>query len=1196
MPVMDQAFVTLATNDVYCQGALVLGQSLRNHRTSRRLVVIVTSYVSHKMREVLWKVFDEVIEVNVYDSHDSAHLALAKRPELGITFTKIHCWTLTQYSKCVFMDADTMVLCNIDELFDREELSAAPDPGWPDCFNSGVFVFRPSLETYNNLLQFAIEHGSFDGGDQGLLNGFFNNWATGDIGKHLPFIYNLGSSLLYTYLPAFRHFGGEAKVVHFLGAVKPWQYRYNPQTRTVADDGSAGGHNLGLLSAWWETYHSNIVPLLVQHEEAHHRESHHHTHHIGRIEVTFKEEYHEPPHVHHHVEHPPVYVPPPAPANMDTSRTLEPEPERLPERPSWILSQAPPPSPPSEPSYRTPTPPPSPTRPMYEVLKDLQPLQLPSSPIRVPSYEMSEPARSPERPVFDEVYNEVPEAPAPLSPVWVPSFEISMPAHSPERRISDAYKDVPQTPPPSPPMQMPVFETSASVQAYSPERSIPDGVTDIPQSLPPSFSIQESSFESSLLLHSLERRISDITDVIQAPQPPSPIREPSFETSTPTHSPERSISVSEAFRDVPESPVSSFREPSFRTLPDHSPERQTSDVKDLPRSPSPSSSIRQRSISDIFRDREWSVPDICRDVSQPVVPSFIQERTISNVFMDVTPSSVPSSIPERSMSDFFRDREKAMSDIFRDRERSISDVFRDVPQSPVPSIHERSISDYIDVPRSPVPPIRDRSISDVYREFSLSPVPSIQDKPVSEVYRDVPQSPMPSFQERPVSDVCRDMPPSPVPSFQERSISDICRDMPPSPVPSSIQEKSISDICRDMPPSPVPSFIRERSISDICRDMPPSPVPSSIRERSISDVYRDVPPSPVPSSIRERSVSDVYRDVPPSPMSSSTRERSISDTYRDGPPSPVASIRERSISEAYGDGSQSPLLSSIREMLISDVYRDGPQSPTLSIQERSFDSSGQPSYSLQMSISDVLTDVSHAPTPLSPIREISFETSLSSYSPEKFVSEVLTDAPRVPVPSPLRKYSFETLSSFFESPISEVLSDDAQIRVPSPITESSFETSLPTDSYDNRRSEVSTDVASVPSTPVQKTSVQVYSPENRTSVAEVIPVSKVASLPLEPAAFPVTQRSKTREEPEVAKAEFPVLDKRVSQKLTSDAASDYIKQGIVSPTILELSIQVKEDKATKTEDSRKLWEEGRMDYMGRDAFAFIQMKLDSFLK
>lgn len=47
--------------------------------------------------------------MGVLDSADSVHLALMQRPELGVTFTKLHCWTLTHYSKCVFMDADTLV-------------------------------------------------------------------------------------------------------------------------------------------------------------------------------------------------------------------------------------------------------------------------------------------------------------------------------------------------------------------------------------------------------------------------------------------------------------------------------------------------------------------------------------------------------------------------------------------------------------------------------------------------------------------------------------------------------------------------------------------------------------------------------------------------------------------------------------------------------------------------------------------------------------------------------------------------------------------------------------------------------------------------------------------------------------------------------------------------------------------------------
>ncbi|XP_041828562.1 glycogenin-1a [Melanotaenia boesemani] len=261
----DQAFVTLATNDNYAKGAMVLGQSLRNHNTTKKLVALIGPHVAEPCRDALHSIFDEVLVVDVMDSGDTAHLALMKRPDLGVTLTKLHCWTLTQYSKCVFMDADTLVLSNIDELFEREELSAAPDPGWPDCFNSGVFVFRPSNETHEKLLTFCGENGSFDGGDQGVLNSFFNTWATADISKHLPFVYNLSSIAIYSYLPAFKQYGHDAKVVHFLGKVKPWNYSYNAQR------GEVRGHSLSpgqcqlhpdYLLKWWQLYAKSVNPLL----------------------------------------------------------------------------------------------------------------------------------------------------------------------------------------------------------------------------------------------------------------------------------------------------------------------------------------------------------------------------------------------------------------------------------------------------------------------------------------------------------------------------------------------------------------------------------------------------------------------------------------------------------------------------------------------------------------------------------------------------------------------------------------------------------------------------------------------------------------------------------------------------------------------------------------------------------------------
>ncbi|KAL6040141.1 hypothetical protein STEG23_038035 [Scotinomys teguina] len=104
----DQAFVTLTTNDAYAKGVLVLGSSLKQQRTTRRMDVLTTQLVSESMRKVLETIVDEVIMVDVLDSGDSAHLTFMKGPELGITLMKLHSWSLMQYSKCVFMDADTL--------------------------------------------------------------------------------------------------------------------------------------------------------------------------------------------------------------------------------------------------------------------------------------------------------------------------------------------------------------------------------------------------------------------------------------------------------------------------------------------------------------------------------------------------------------------------------------------------------------------------------------------------------------------------------------------------------------------------------------------------------------------------------------------------------------------------------------------------------------------------------------------------------------------------------------------------------------------------------------------------------------------------------------------------------------------------------------------------------------------------------
>ena len=57
---------------------------------------------------------------------------------------------------------------------------------------------------FQGIMKHAVGEGSFDGGDQGLLNSYFADWSYTDIHKHLPFLYNMVATATYSYTPAYR--------------------------------------------------------------------------------------------------------------------------------------------------------------------------------------------------------------------------------------------------------------------------------------------------------------------------------------------------------------------------------------------------------------------------------------------------------------------------------------------------------------------------------------------------------------------------------------------------------------------------------------------------------------------------------------------------------------------------------------------------------------------------------------------------------------------------------------------------------------------------------------------------------------------------------------------------------------------------------------------------------------------------------
>ncbi len=228
-------------NDDYVPGLEVLGRSLSDTGTTIPRVAMVTADVSAQARARLVAQGWEIREVEPIANPATA-LLMAR---FGNVFTKLRAWGLTEYTKVVVLDADTLVVRNIDELFERPSLSAAPDFLLPDRFNSGVMVLDPSTDVLEHMLSVLPLFGSYDGGDQGFLNEVFE-WYTMPPAHRLPSAYNT-PQFIYQYISGHEllrdRLLGEIKIVHYT-VQKPW----------LNTAGVTGG------SALWWAVHDRVHP------------------------------------------------------------------------------------------------------------------------------------------------------------------------------------------------------------------------------------------------------------------------------------------------------------------------------------------------------------------------------------------------------------------------------------------------------------------------------------------------------------------------------------------------------------------------------------------------------------------------------------------------------------------------------------------------------------------------------------------------------------------------------------------------------------------------------------------------------------------------------------------------------------------------------------------------------------------------
>jgi len=253
---MKHAFVSYLGTDSFLPGVLALNESLKLFKHSSALVVLLSEkHVSDrtidiiKSNEITFKKVEEIQNPNIILDDVRGYT---------FTYTKLRIFELYEYETIVYLDADSIVCGNLDELFTKPHMSAVisgglAHPSWRDL-NSGLLVLKPNIELFKKMMEKISTTYSSDGGDQGFLHNFFPEWPI-NTHLHLEHRYNVPVSYLNHYC-GYCGFGFSYKnqllatnvsILHYWGANKPW----NISPDTISADSST---ELQAINLWWDLY------------------------------------------------------------------------------------------------------------------------------------------------------------------------------------------------------------------------------------------------------------------------------------------------------------------------------------------------------------------------------------------------------------------------------------------------------------------------------------------------------------------------------------------------------------------------------------------------------------------------------------------------------------------------------------------------------------------------------------------------------------------------------------------------------------------------------------------------------------------------------------------------------------------------------------------------------------------------------
>ncbi|KAJ8770192.1 hypothetical protein K2173_011527 [Erythroxylum novogranatense] len=230
----EEAYVTLLYGDEFVLGVRVLGKSIRDTGSKKDMVVLVSNGVSDSSKALL--------EADGWILEKISLLANPNqvRPtRFWGVYTKLKIFNMTKYKKVVYLDADTIVLKSIEDLFKCGKFCA--NLKHSERLNSGVMVVEPSQVVFNDMMSKVNTLQSYTGGDQGFLNSYYPEFPNAHVFEpflpqellhsrpvpemeRLSTLYNADVGL-YMLANKWMVDESELRVIHYtLGPLKPWDW------------------------------------------------------------------------------------------------------------------------------------------------------------------------------------------------------------------------------------------------------------------------------------------------------------------------------------------------------------------------------------------------------------------------------------------------------------------------------------------------------------------------------------------------------------------------------------------------------------------------------------------------------------------------------------------------------------------------------------------------------------------------------------------------------------------------------------------------------------------------------------------------------------------------------------------------------------------------------------------------------------